>query len=58
MLDPLSFLLGVLTHDFLARSMKKSNATRIVVGMIFLLVLVDILIRMGAFTGLFQMIGL
>ena len=49
MFDPMSFLLGMLTMEFLTRSMKKSQVMKIVVGMLFLIVLIDLLLRIGAF---------
>ena len=49
MIDPTSFLLGMLAHDFLTRSMKKSQVTNIVLAMMFGLIMFDVLIRIGAF---------
>ena len=49
MIDPTSFLLGMLTHDFLTRTLKRSQVTSILLGLIFLLILVDVLLRMGVF---------
>jgi len=48
-IDPTSFLLGMLTHDFLTRTLKRSQVTSILLGLIFLLILVDVLLRMGIF---------
>jgi multisubunit Na+/H+ antiporter MnhB subunit len=48
-IDPTSFLLGMLTHDFLTRTLKRSQVTSILLGLIFLLILVDVLLRMGVF---------
>jgi len=52
MIDPTSFLLGMLTHDFLTRSLKKSQVTNILVALIFILILLDVLLRMGIFENL------
>lgn len=52
MIDPTSFLLGMLAHDFLSRSLKKSQVTAVLVAMLFGVVLLDVLIRLGAFTSI------
>ncbi len=49
MIDPTSFLLGMLAHDFLSRSIKKSQMTAIMIALLFGVVLVDVLLRIGAF---------
>jgi hypothetical protein len=52
MIDPTSFLLGMLAHDFLARSVKKSQLTAVMIALLFGIVLVDVLLRIGAFDQL------
>ncbi len=54
MIDPTAFLLGMLTHDFLTRSLKKSQLTNVMLAIIFGMVLVDILVRAGAFSAIMQ----
>lgn len=52
MIDPTSFLLGMLAHDFLSRSLKKSQVTAVLVAFIFGIVLFDVLLRVGAFESI------
>jgi len=52
MIDPTSFLLGMLAHDFLTRSLKRSQVTNILLGFMFLLIVLDVLIRLGVFNNI------
>ena len=49
MIDPVSFMLGMMTHDFLTRAIKKSQLTAVVIALLVGLLLVNILIQLGAF---------
>lgn len=52
MIDPLSFLLGMLTQEFLARSLKKSQMVSIMIAFLFMVILFSILVQVGAFDAI------
>ena len=52
MIDPVSFLLGMLTHEFLARSLKKSQVASIMMWIVFMVILVSVLAQIGAFDAI------
>lgn len=49
MIDPVSFMLGMLTQEFLARSLKRSQIVKLLFAMLFGLILFNVLIQIGAF---------
>jgi hypothetical protein len=49
MIDPTSFMLGMLAHDFLTRAVKKSQVTAVMLAALFGLILFNILLQVGAF---------
>jgi len=51
-IDPVSFLLGMLTQEFLARSLKKSQVVSIMIAFLFMVILFSILVQIGAFDAI------
>lgn len=51
MFDATSFLLGLLAYSFLQKSMKQSRVVAFIIGLMFIVILADVLLQVVSLTG-------
>jgi len=56
MFDATSFLLGLLAYSFLQKSMKQSRVIAFIVGLMFVIILADVLLQVVTLAGIAEVI--